>query len=77
MECAIAVPCFMRFFLIYGTQEGSCCSGNMNAQKEPFGLGKELLLIKMLLYRCCFIVTLSLALCSFKLPLMPGVKHIS
>lgn len=58
VECAIAVPCFMRFFLIYGTQEGSCCSGNMNAQKEPFGLGKELLLIKMLLYRhivSCFV----------------------
>lgn len=58
MECAIAVPCFMRFFLIYGIQGGSCCSGNMNAQKEPFGLGKELLLIKMLLSRLivsCFV----------------------
>lgn len=56
MECAVAVPCFMRFFLIYGIQEGSCCSGNMNAQKKPFGLGKEL--IKMLLYRhivSCFV----------------------
>lgn len=57
---------FMRFFLIYGIQEGSCCSGNMNAQKEPFGLGKELLLIKMLLY--CHIV---FALCTLRLPLMP------
>lgn len=38
-------------FLIYEIQGGFCCSGNMNAQKEPFGLGKEPLLIKMLLYR--------------------------
>lgn len=55
MECAIAAPCFMSFFVIYGIQGGGCCSGNMNAQKEPFGLGKELQLIKMLLY--CHIVS--------------------
>lgn len=41
--------------MIYEIQGGFCCSGNMNAQKEPFGLGKELLLIKMLLY--CHIVS--------------------
>lgn len=47
------------FFLIYEIQEGFCCSGNMNAQREPFGLGKEPLLIKTLRYRhvlSCFVL---------------------
>lgn len=63
------------FFLIYEIQESFCCSGNMNAQREPFGLGKEPLLIKTLRYRhvlSCFVLFSN---CHRSLLIEPGAKH--